>query len=884
MAGQPIQDVSVNIGAKTASLEGAMRTLRTASAETQAAIEKTAAASVKATRVQESASRAIAATKAREADIVSRAEVAASRAADRAEAAARRRDATIAREIALIDRKRAVIEASGNAQGKAALDAAAVIERAMTRIDAAEGRASAARQRATDAAVRLDAVRIASGERVVLAAERQQARYQRTLDREAARLAAGQGGGAGAAGGRGARGAQIQNAAFQVGDVFTQISAGTDPMRAIAIQLPQLLGGFGMVGAVVGAAAAAIAPFALRLFETKDAAAAAQERAEALADTVEGLTDAVGRSVAANADARRSLVELTQQYGTAAGAIAALDEQQAAIERRRAQLAVDSARGAIAGQFGDVGRMIELLDKLDYQSAGGVLGKRFSVDFGPALEQLEALSSQFGIGEEAARGLYDRILDLQAASGPAEQADAFRAMADYIVQSAGGTEQLTAAQAELVARLYEASEQAAILAANAGDVSFDGAVASAEALTAELRTAFGALQSLRAAQIETAARLRVEAATVGRPVERAGQLAGLEYDAGAKRIADATYVDPILAVGLGRGRAEAVGAAEENERLRQQIADREAALRESQRPARTGGGGGGGGRARRASGGGGGRARVSDEDRAAQREYNSLLREAGTIYDRTRTDAEKYADELANIQRLQAAGVLGLTDEQRDRIAGMDAAERASLLAETSAKNAETARRAIADLSESYADLGDVGRTVEDGLRETFGAIVTGASSAREAVGQLAERLASTFADRAFDGIWDALAGGLGGGSGGGLFGGILKAIGIPGFASGTDWAPAGVALVGERGPELVRLNAGSQVLSAERTRAMLGGGGGAMRVHLEIDSTPDFEARIVRQSEGIAVATTRRGLAEYSRGVAPARNAQIAANPRRRS
>ena len=48
----------------------------------------------------------------------------------------------------------------------------------------------------------------------------------------------------------------------------------------------------------------------------------------------------------------------------------------------------------------------------------------------------------------------------------------------------------------------------------------------------------------------------------------------------------------------------------------------------------------------------------------------------------------------------------------------------------------------------------------------------------------------------------------------------IGKARGIPGFALGTGAAPGGLALVGERGPELVNLPRGSAVTPAYRTRA----------------------------------------------------------------
>lgn len=53
-------------------------------------------------------------------------------------------------------------------------------------------------------------------------------------------------------------GRDLQNASFQVGDFFVQIASGQDAMRAAAQQLPQLLGGFGVFGAVAGAAVAAL--------------------------------------------------------------------------------------------------------------------------------------------------------------------------------------------------------------------------------------------------------------------------------------------------------------------------------------------------------------------------------------------------------------------------------------------------------------------------------------------------------------------------------------------------------------------------------------------------------------------------------------------------
>ena len=50
-------------------------------------------------------------------------------------------------------------------------------------------------------------------------------------------------------------------------------------------------------------------------------------------------------------------------------------------------------------------------------------------------------------------------------------------------------------------------------------------------------------------------------------------------------------------------------------------------------------------------------------------------------------------------------------------------------------------------------------------------------------------------------------------------------------FAVGTRYAPGGMALVGERGPEMINLPRGSQVIPAAQTSQMMGGVGGAIEV-----------------------------------------------------
>src|SRR5687768_17079729 len=66
----------------------------------------------------------------------------------------------------------------------------------------------------------------------------------------------------------------------------------------------------------------------------------------------------------------------------------------------------------------------------------------------------------------------------------------------------------------------------------------------------------------------------------------------------------------------------------------------------------------------------------------------------------------------------------------------------------------------------------------------------------------------------------------------GGLFGGggqnLSKYVGLTGlFADGTNYAPGGMAIVGERGPELVNLPQGAQVFNTNKSAQMMKGSGG---------------------------------------------------------
>lgn len=123
----------------------------------------------------------------------------------------------------------------------------------------------------------------------------------------------------------------------------------------------------------------------------------------------------------------------------------------------------------------------------------------------------------------------------------------------------------------------------------------------------------------------------------------------------------------------------------------------------------------------------------------------------------------------------------------------------------------------------TVADEVDVVSDQFDGVRDAAGrffeTIVTGSGSAKDALASLLSDFARMATNSAFNSLFSAATGAL--------FGGAGAPTGLPipiPHANGTPYAPGGLSLVGERGPELVNLPRGSQVFNARETRGMAGG------------------------------------------------------------
>ena len=172
---------------------------------------------------------------------------------------------------------------------------------------------------------------------------------------------------------------------------------------------------------------------------------------------------------------------------------------------------------------------------------------------------------------------------------------------------------------------------------------------------------------------------------------------------------------------------------------------------------------------------------------------------------------------------------------------------------------AEIGRNIMQGLSGGIASMqGDVQGEVQgfaQSIASTFTDILSGATSFREGMRGILEDVGSSFLQSGLSGL-----------------GGLL---GLPAFANGTRFAPGGLAWVGERGPELVNLPRGSQVIPNRD----LQGVGGQVDVRVFMDRDGNWQGAVEKIAGDVSAKFVAHGMAQVRRDVP-----RIAADAQRRA
>ena len=288
----------------------------------------------------------------------------------------------------------------------------------------------------------------------------------------------------------------VQNAAFQVQDFFVQVSGGTSATRALAQQLPQLLGSFGLFGALAGTAVAALVPLFASFFDGK-------EKAEDLSKTLDRMEKSAGAATESLKQSRVPLAELRKEYGDLADEIERMRRAGADLAQSRAQADISKVNKGIAGNvLGDVSSfdsssLKEFGANLDdlyakAESLRDLLASPQSIgsegDIEAQIEALDAyiiqvenLRSQYDITASEATRLVQASAALSDAEGPKEQAVAADELLSVLLDVFGSIEDIEAALPGVIDGLKRSSDAAAGLATELG-FSADEAARLADAI------------------------------------------------------------------------------------------------------------------------------------------------------------------------------------------------------------------------------------------------------------------------------------------------------------------------------------------------------------------------------------------------------------------
>lgn len=128
-----------------------------------------------------------------------------------------------------------------------------------------------------------------------------------------------------------------------------------------------------------------------------------------------------------------------------------------------------------------------------------------------------------------------------------------------------------------------------------------------------------------------------------------------------------------------------------------------------------------------------------------------------------------------------------------------------------------------------------------DSIQSAFQEFILQGGSFKKVLSQIIGKLAEMMFTTGFKNLWAGIGGN-------GLVGGLLKGLGIPGFANGTQNFAGGIAQVNERGGEIMNLPRGTQIIPHDISKRMADGaakaGGGVVKVIAQHD--PGILVRVI--------------------------------------
>jgi hypothetical protein len=629
--------------------------------------------------------------------------------------------------------------------------------------------------------------------------------------------------------------ANLQNVSYQVQDIFVQIASGQGAARALGQQLPQLLGGFGALGAIVGVAAAAGIPLVSMLI-------GAGEEAKSLDDILKELEGTSKDYQTAVQEMLTPMSEMYDMFGN--NTEQAREMQKALVELARIRLAgaIETTMNAIYTQFEGVKSYLSEIKRLEVGLADPIT--RYTAESGIAV-QIEEIRQKFGLTRQEAEALATALDRFDMAEGVREQVDAMNEvirLAQSALSSEGDlTAERRAGLEALINMGLEVNKNAAMIETSA-DASEDLATNTGAAADEASRIAGTDMASGIAAAAANALTLAQRLAMA------AEQAAAIGSAQGPVDVSEKGFFKPDLNR-FGNPYAGEGGAGPSSSSRPKARPDQMDADWGWDTPKRGGGGGGGSSRDKYA-------AAVEN----VQQRIDALKVETAAYLDAANAqnvygDAAEYAK--------QKAALLTAAQEQGKEVtpelsAQIEEQARAYAQAALEAENAKQKMDAIADASERG----------KDALGEVFGSILEGSDAAKKAIASLLMEIAKVQMMKGALGILNSMPGGSAVTS---WIGGLMSMDG-----GGYTGAGSRTGGLDGKGGFLAMLHPRETVIDHTKGQRT---GGGAQVVQVYVSASEYFDARVDQRAANI----TQHGLAKAQRQQ-PDSIRKYTGDPRRRS
>lgn len=206
----------------------------------------------------------------------------------------------------------------------------------------------------------------------------------------------------------------VQQTGYQVGDFFTQVAMGQNPIMAFSTQMTQLAGFFrGPWGAAIGAGISILGALAVAYSSTRKEAETFEDALEATKELSDNLSDAYDAVTT-------SLDDLSLKYGEAAIRVREFALAQADYQLAQAQKRFEDQTVVTKEMLGIYANGVSVMD---------AFGE--SLDFSEALRNIE---EDFNVGSKAAQQLLSAMRDYQGQDTFAGQQESLQRLNALLIE------------------------------------------------------------------------------------------------------------------------------------------------------------------------------------------------------------------------------------------------------------------------------------------------------------------------------------------------------------------------------------------------------------------------------------------------------------------